>query len=84
VVVVRVEHLQLAPHQQEDPVVEVLAELEPHLERLGQSILVLAAEVEEMMELQQTWVVMVLLVVPVSSSSPTLHKYLKNHNGISW
>jgi hypothetical protein len=26
----------------------------------------------------------VVLVVPVSSSSPTLHKYLKNHNGISW
>jgi hypothetical protein len=25
-----------------------------------------------------------VLVAQVSSSLPTLHKYLKNHNGISW
>jgi hypothetical protein len=37
--------------------------------------------VEEELGLQ---VVEVVLVVPVSSSSPTLHKYIKNHNGISW
>jgi hypothetical protein len=41
-----------------------------------------AAAEEEMMDLQAVWVEMVLLVVPVSSSSLTHHnKYLKNHNG---
>jgi hypothetical protein len=49
---------------------------------LEASISAAVEEEEEMMDLQVVWVEMVLLVVPVSSSSPIHHnKYLKNHNG---
>jgi hypothetical protein len=60
------------------PVVVAFLEILTHQDLLGMEHIQLEVEVELPM------VVNLEQVVPVSSLSHILHKYLKNNNGISW